>query len=132
MPDAQVNPDAQAQPPQGGAKPDQPPFGSSPATGPTQNLGRVAAGMARIGLLVQSMTETLQLVGATSEPGQDLLDAIKKLSKHIQPGSVSDSEKKNQLQGMLMKQQQMAPHMAAMRSQQAGGGQPQAAPSAAA
>lgn len=74
--------------------------------------------MARIGLLVQGMTDALQLVGATSEPGQDLLDAIKKLSKHIQPGSVSASENKNQLREMMLKQQQMAPHMAAMRSQQ--------------
>lgn len=91
-------------------------------TGPTQNLGSAAAGMARMGLIVQLMSETVPLVGAATEPGQALLEALRKLSKHVQPGSVTDADKKNQMEGLMRRQQQMAPQLAALR---ASGGQPQ-------
>ena len=72
-----------------------------------------------LGLATQILAQTIPLLGAGSEPGQDVLDALKKLSKHIPPGSVTEADKKNQLQQILMKQQQQAPQMAAMKAAQA-------------
>ena len=66
-----------------------------------------------IGLATQILAQAVPLLGVSSEPAQDILDAIKKLSKHVPPGSVSDADKKNQLQSMLLKQQQQAPLQAA-------------------
>ena len=85
-----------------------------------------------IGLATQIMAQAVPLLGVSSEPAQDVLDAIKKLSKHVPPGSVTDADKKNQLQQMLLKQQQQAPQMAALRASQGGGQQPAAQPPAAA
>jgi hypothetical protein len=99
--------------------PGQPPFGSSPATGPTQNLGSTASGMARISLILQLMEQTLPLVGATSEPGQDLLKSMQMLGKHIQPGSVSPAAEQNALASAQLKQAQMAPQIAALRARAA-------------
>lgn len=97
----------------------QPPFGSSPATGPTQNLGSTAGGLARIALILRIMEETLPLVGASTEPGQDLLKAMQMLAKHIQPGSVSPASERNSLQNVMLKMQQNAPMMAALKARMA-------------
>ena len=106
----------------------QPPTGSSPATGPTQNVGYQAAGMAKLALVVKGLEAILPMFGASSEPGQDILEAIKRLAKHIPPGSVGQTAQNNTAQNMALKQQQMAPMMAA---QAANRPQP-AAPAAAA
>jgi hypothetical protein len=81
--------------------------------------------MARLALIVRLMQETLPLIGVGSEPGQALLKALTSLSKHAPPGSVPAGVQQNTLQSLLMKQQQMAPQIAAMRAAQAGGGAPQ-------
>jgi len=63
-----------------GAQPQQAPFGSSPATGPTPNKGYEAAAMQRVGVLVKQMTEILPQVGATSDLGQALMKSITALA----------------------------------------------------
>jgi len=67
----------------------------------------------------------LQRLGANSPAGQDVTDAIKKLSKHVPPGSVTPADKMNVYQQMMMKTQQQGQQMAQMQKQQAqppGGG----------
>lgn len=93
--------------PQQGAGTGQPPFGSSPATAPTQNQGYQAAGLAKIGVVVKQLESLLPLVGASSEAGQDVLESIKRLAKHIPPGSVSPAAQGNQMQEMMLKLAQM-------------------------
>lgn len=126
-------PDPSAQPPQAAspAQPaapggGQPPIGSSPATGPTGNAGHEAAGIQRLGVALKMLESTVPLLGAVSEPGKDVLKALSLLSKHIQPGAVSPAGEKNQMEAMMMRQQQQAPQIAAMRAAQAGA-PPQAA-----
>jgi hypothetical protein len=75
--------------------------------------------MSMLALATQLMTQALPLLGVSSEPGQDILDAIERLSKHIPPGSVTDADKKNQLQSLMMKHQQQASQMAALKASQA-------------
>ena len=94
----------------------QPPTGSSPATGPTQNVWYKSAGMAKLALVVKGLEAILPMFGASSEPGQDILESIKRLSKHIPPGSVSQTAQNNTAQQMALKQQQMAPMMAAQQA----------------
>jgi len=78
--------------------------------------------MARMSLIVQLMQETLPLIGVASEPGQAMLKALTSLSKHVPPGSVPQGVQQNTLQSLMMKQQQMAPQIAAMRAMSGGGG----------
>lgn len=112
-----------------GAQPGQPPFGSSPATAPTQNRGMEAAGLQALGMALKVLEKSLSLLGATSEAGLDVMDAIKKLAKHVPTGAVGPAGEKNQLQSMMIQQQQQGPQIAAMRAQQgAGAGQAGAAP----
>lgn len=94
-----------------------PPFGSSPATQPTQNLGHVAMGMTKLALVVQQLGDIVPLVGAASETGQAVVEAIRKLAKHVQPGSATDADKTNQMKQMMARQTQMAPQLAALRAQ---------------
>jgi len=81
------------------------------------------------------MSQTLPLVGAASEPGIALSDAIKKLVKYVPPGTVGPAADQNAMQQLQMRQAQAGPQMAAMRQQAAappgaGGGQPPQAPTA--
>src|ERR1700744_220560 len=96
---------AGAKPP-GAAQPQQAPFGSSPATGPTPNKGYEAAAMQRVGVLVKQMTEILPMVGATSELGASLMKAIQGLAKHVPPGSTSNAAEKNSIEKMAIQNQQ--------------------------
>lgn len=119
---------ASAQPtsPAGGAapaKPGQPPFGSSPATQPTQNRGHEAAGMQLLGVIVMGLEQAIPLLGAASEPGRDALKALSTLSKHVPPGAVTPAALKTQLTALLTRAQQQGPQVAQMRAM---GGQPPA------
>src|SRR5271167_3583107 len=87
----------------------QPPFGSSPATGPTQNRGHEVAGIQRLSLIISLMSQTLPLVGAASEPGIALSDAIKKLVKYVPPGTVGPAADQNAMQQLQMRQAQAGP-----------------------
>ena len=72
-------------------QPQQPqaPFGSTPAVAPTANRGHEAAGLQKLGAALQSLTDALPLVGASSEPGQAILDMIKKLAKFVPAGTMT-------------------------------------------
>lgn len=99
-----------------GTAPGQPPFGSSPVSQPTPNKGHEAAGLSRLAVIVQLMTETVPLLGASSEPGQALLKALNALAKHAAPGSVSPGVQQSTMERLLAQQKQMGPQIAAMRA----------------
>jgi hypothetical protein len=89
-------------------------------------------GLAQLGLIVKLMEEAIPKIGATSEAGKDLLQALTRISKHIPPGTVSPASENNQLESLRMKQAQAGPQIAAMRAPGAGAGAPPPMPAAAA
>jgi hypothetical protein len=101
----------------GPAQPGQPPIGSSPATGPSQNLGFAAKGIQAVGALLNGMAMALPLVGAQTPLGQAIAKSMTDIGKHIPPGSTSPQGHEQFLKSMLMKQQQMGPQRAAVASQ---------------
>jgi hypothetical protein len=101
----------------------QSPMGNSPVTGPTPNQGYQAAGLQRVGVAVKVLTEALPLLGAGSDLGQAVLDALKKLSKLTQPGEMTPSAERNQLQDMMVRNQQQNGQLQAMQQRQAAGAQ---------
>ncbi len=103
--------------------------------GSTPNKGFEAAGLQKLGVLVKAMEELIPMFGATSEPGKDILDALRKLAKHIPTGSVSPASQRNTIQEMMMKAQQngsMQQQLDKSRAQPPGGGPGAAAPAGAA
>lgn len=61
----------------------------------------------------------MPLVGAASEPGMALGEAIRKLVKFVPPGAVGPAGQNNAMQQMMLRQQQAGPQMQAMRAQAA-------------
>lgn len=92
-------------------------MGSSPATGPTQNLGAEAQGVQAAAVIVDMLAHALPRVGASTPLGQALAKAMLDIGKHVPPGAGSPQAKQTQLQSLMMKQRQMAPQMAALQSQ---------------
>lgn len=109
-----------AQAPGASAAPGQPPIGSSPATQPVPNRGLEAAGLAKLGIVMRLLEQILPLVGAGSEVGGDVLEAMKKLRRHVPADSMSPGIENSALQEIMMKARQMAPQIAAMRAGQPG------------
>ena len=109
----------------------QAPFGQTPATSPSPNRGHEAAGMQKLGVIIKQLEEALPLLGATSEPGMAIMDAIKKFSKFVPSGSVTPAGQRNQLEQQLLKQGQTNQQMQMLKQKQAqaaqGGGQQQPA-----
>lgn len=107
--------------PQAGAPPQgaEPAGTSSPASQPVPNRGFAAAGLARVGLVLKLMEETLPLLGSGTDAGRDLVKAIGLLSKHLPPGSVSPGIQNTAMQNAMLKQRQQQPAMAALRAAQA-------------
>lgn len=105
----------------GGDSPQQAPMGVSSVTGPTPNKGFEAAVIQRLGGMINTLTELLPMVGATSEMGNMIMDTIKKFSKHVPPGASSPASERNNLQQQMMRNQQNM----AMEQQMRGGGQQQ-------
>ena len=125
----------QAAPAASPTSPQQPPFGQSPASQPTPNRGFEAAGLQRLGLIVQQLQEILPQVGAGSDVGQAVLKSLTSLSKFVPPGSVTPAGQKQQIEQMMQKQQQGNQQMQMLAQQRqagAGGGQPQQMPGKAA
>ena len=81
--------------------------------------------MQKLGAALQSLQDALPLLGANSEPGQALLDAIKKLAKFVPPGTMTPAANRNQLESTAMKQGQNNQAMQQLKAMQ-GGGQPAA------
>lgn len=81
-------------------------MGASPVTGPTPNRGFEAAGLQKLGMALQALTDALPLVGATSEIGQAIMPMLTKLGKLLPPGSTSPAGQQNELRTAMMKNQQ--------------------------
>lgn len=90
--------------PAGGAK--QAPFGNSGATQPTPNAGFEAAALQKVGVVIKQIQDIMQIVGAGSEPGKDLLKALNILVKLAPAGNVSNASERNMLEGALMRNTQ--------------------------
>lgn len=94
----------------GGAAPaqagKQAPFGNSGATQPTPNNGMEAAALQRVGVIIKQVQDVMQLVGAASEPGKDLLKALNILVKLAPAGNVSNASERNMLEQSLMRNTQ--------------------------
>ena len=116
-----------------GQQSQQPPFGSSPATGPTANRGYEAAALQRLGLVVKQLEELIPVAGATTDVGKAVLEALNKLVKLVPPGSVSPAAQKNNIEQLAMRNTQNNAQMQAVmaqRQQAQGGGAPGGAPGA--
>lgn len=103
------------------------PFGQSPVTGPTPNKGFEAAALKRVGLVVKQLTELLQLAGASTDVGKDILKAINMLVKHVPSGSVSPADEKGEMERRSMANTQNNQQMQALRQSQQPPAQAQAA-----
>lgn len=110
-----------------GGQPQQPPFGSTPATGATPNRGYEAAGLQKLGVAVKQLEALLPELGASSEAGQAVLKALNSLVKFVPQGSVTPAAQKNSIEAqqrnMAQNNQQMMALKQRMMAQ--GGGQPQ-------
>ena len=83
-----------------GGQPQQPPFGSTSATGSTPNKGYEAAGLQKLGVVVKQLETLLPEVGAGSDVGKAVLEALNKLVKFVPAGSVTPAAQKNSLESM--------------------------------
>ena len=90
--------------------------------GATPNKGFEAAGVQKLGVIVKELESLVPMVGATSEVGKAVLDALGKLAKHIPTGAVSPASQRNVMQDMMMKAQQNGQMQQQLDKQRAGGG----------
>ncbi len=107
-------------------------MGSSPATGPTPNKGFEAAGLQRLGLVIKQLEQLVPLLGAGSEPGKAVLEALTKLSKHVPSGSVTPGAERANIDRMGMQNAANNQAMAQMRQGAGGAQKPLMQPGAAA
>lgn len=121
MPDQSPTSALGAPPP--GGKPQQPPMGVSPATGPTPNKGYEAAGLQQLGMIVKQLIECQVKLG-TSDAGQAVNKAIGTLSKFVPSGSVSPAAEKNGMDQARMRALQQNQQMQALKAQSGGAGGP--------
>ena len=114
--------------PQPGGQPQQPPFGSTGATAPTPNKGYEAAGLQELGVVVKQLEKLVPMMGASSEPGKAVLDALNKLVKFVPNGSVTPAAQKNSIEAqqrnMAQNNQQMQALQAMRQKMAQGGGAP--------
>ncbi len=109
------------------AAPQQPPFGQSPASGPTPNKGFEAAAAQRLGIVIKQLEELVSMAGATSEVGQAALKMLNIGVKLVPAGSVTPAAQKNNIEQMAQKNAQQNQQMQALKAQrmQGQGGAPQ-------
>ena len=112
----------------GQPQPPQPPFGSTQATGATPNKGYEAAGLQKLGVVVKQLEGLLPEVGAGSDIGKAVLDALNKLVKFVPAGSVTPAAQKNSIEAqqrqMAQNNQQMQALQQMRQKMAQGGGQP--------
>ena len=99
--------------------PAQAPFGSTPVTSPSANRGHEAAGMQKLGVVLQLLQEVQHLFGPGSEQWKMVHDMVGKLAKLIPAGAVGPAGQRNQLEQMAQKQGQQNQQMQMLRAQQA-------------
>lgn len=78
--------------------------------------------MQKLGVVLQGLQDLVPLVGASSDVGQAVLDALKKLAKFVPPGSVTPAAQRNQLEQTAMKQGQNNQQMQQLKAMQGAGG----------
>ena len=76
--------------------------------------------MKSLGVALDGLTMVLQAFGANSEPGQAILDSIKKLGKFVPPGAVTPADKVSVYERLLMQTKQGAQQMQQMKQAAAG------------
>src|ERR1700686_1452234 len=123
MPDQSPTSALGAPPP--GGKPQQPPMGVSPASGPTPNKGYEAAGLQQLGMILKQLMECQVKLG-TSEPGQAVNKAIGTLMKFVPAGSVSPAAEKNGMDQARMRAIKQNQQMLVFKAQGVGQGGPAA------
>lgn len=109
--------------PAGGAAPapaagKQAPFGNSSATQPTPNNGMEAAALQRVGVIIKQVQDAMQLVGAGSETGKELLKALNILVKLSPAGNVSNASERNMLEQAMMRNTQNGQQQAMLKQSQ--------------
>src|SRR6266404_9535889 len=105
-----------------GGQTQQPPFGSTSATGSTPNKGYEAAGLQKLGVVVKQLETLLPEVGAGSDVGKAVLEALNKLVKFVPAGSVTPAAQKNSLESMQRNAAQNNQQMQALQAMRSGGG----------
>ena len=93
----------------------QAPVGVAPATQATPNRGYEMAGLQGLAVVLKNLEALVPRLGATSEAGADVLKAIRLISKHVQPGSVSPAAQRNELMSQMQRMQQGAAQLNQMR-----------------
>lgn len=108
-------------PPGAGTAPGQPPFGSSPVSQPTPNRGNEAAGIAILANATRLLEFALPMLGAGSDPGKDVISALRLIAKHVTPGGSAGGVEQNALRSMMLNKQQQAqnPTLQALQAKQA-------------
>jgi hypothetical protein len=104
-----------------------PPFGSTPMTRPSGNMGEAANAAAMVQEAVDMLEKALQGVPPQHPLHKTLLDSISKLSKAAPPQSASPGVGLTALKAMLADRQRQAP-MAPLMGGGAGGPPPPPSP----
>lgn len=107
-----------------GAPPGTPPFGPSPVSLPVPNRGLEAAALARVKVALKILEMAVPALGAETEPGRAVLDAIRSLAKHVPPGSSSPGVETTALQDLMLRQRQESPMHQVMRAMGSGAAPP--------
>ena len=113
------------QPPAGaGTAPGQPPFGSSPVTGPVPNRGMQGEGLALVAKAKDLLEKSVSMpgLGAESEIGQTVLKFLADLGKHLPDGAVPPGLQNAGMQKFMMSERRDAPIQAILAALQQGGG----------
>ena len=82
------------------------PFGQSSATQATPNTGYEAVVLQRVGVLTKQIQDMMQMVGAGSEIGKDLLKMLNIAVKMSPAGNVTPTAEKNMLEQAQMRNTQ--------------------------
>src|SRR5215469_12895455 len=98
-------------PPGAGTAPGQPPFGSSPMTGPVPNRGMQGEGLALVAQAKDLLEKAVTMpgLGAETEIGQAVLESLTKIGKHLQDGAVSPGMQNAGMQKFMMQERRDAP-----------------------
>jgi hypothetical protein len=70
------------------------------------------AGLQGLGLALKILESLVPRLGSGSPAGKDVLKVISTLSKHMEPGMVSQAGNRNELQNQMQRMQQMRQQMA--------------------
>lgn len=77
-----------------------------------------AAALQRVGVIIKQVQDAMQMVGAGSELGKDLLKALNILVKLSPAGNVSNASERNMLEQSLMRNTQNGQQQAMLKQSQ--------------